>query len=348
MSIMAETPGLGDLVAKALEISGGSDARVEPLAGDGSDRRFFRIFCGTVSYVGLLSPRVRLDGLDENDSYLRIGNHLLSKGIPVPRIVFGDAEAGRFLLEDAGDCHLQKLAAGCRQNLLSVYRPVIVLLADLHRKAGDGFRPDFCFDSHIYDPRFVFERELEYFRRAFCNGYLRLEVGPEDLRSDFEMLAEQAGAVDTACVFHRDFQSRNIMVTGEGLRLIDFQGMRFGPPAYDLASLLVDPYVEIPAKIQNVLLGEYWAVAADFFPCDREGFLRDYYAVRLCRNLQILGAFGFLGVEKAKLRFLRYIPWAWEQLLHHLHSDRCAGRYPRLEALVNGIQLPAARCPEKI
>ena len=75
---------------------------------------------------------------------------------------------------------------------------------------------------------------------------LGLEIDPDELRPDFEALAEAAGVVKSSLVFHRDFQSRNIMVCRAGLWLLDFQGMRFGPPAYDLASLLIDPYVSIP------------------------------------------------------------------------------------------------------
>ena len=98
-SIIDNVPGLGVLVAKAGEISGAAEnVRVASLFGDGSDRRFFRFFCGSSSLIGLISPRVREDSTDENDSYLLIGNHLFSKRLPVPRILYADAGEGRFLL----------------------------------------------------------------------------------------------------------------------------------------------------------------------------------------------------------------------------------------------------------
>jgi aminoglycoside/choline kinase family phosphotransferase len=143
-------PGLEDLVEKAKTISGAFEkVRVSPLFGDGSDRKFFRIFCGSSSLIGLISPRLRKDSTDENDSYFLIGNHLHSKGLPVPRILYADAGNGRFLLEDAGDLHLQNFVHSRRKNLESIYSHVITMLGALHRKAPNGFEPGFCFDEKI-------------------------------------------------------------------------------------------------------------------------------------------------------------------------------------------------------
>ncbi len=306
---------------------------VMPLFGDGSDRKFFRIFCGNTTFIALISPRKNAEGIDENDSYMNIGRHLHARGIPVPRILFANAVLGCFLLEDAGDLHLQRFALKTPQSLEKIYRRVLLMLASLHRKAPEGFSPDFCFDTPLYDAQFIFERELEYFRKYFLNGFLRLETGPEKLRPEFEKLAEAAECRRMRFVFHRDFQSRNIMVSKNRLWLIDFQGMRFGPPAYDLASLLVDPYVKIPGEIQDRLTRFYWSAAERFLECSRSEFMRNYTAVRLCRNLQILGAFGFLGLVKGKKQFLDYIPGAFRQLRGWLLRN-CGRRYPELERVV--------------
>ena len=54
------------------------DWKIAALAGDGSDRRFFRVRQGERHFVALLAPRKAPSGLDENDSYWLIGRHLLS------------------------------------------------------------------------------------------------------------------------------------------------------------------------------------------------------------------------------------------------------------------------------
>jgi hypothetical protein len=313
-----------------LELAG---ARVIPLAGDGSDRRFYRIRKGRLHFVALSSPRQAGREIDENDSYHRIGSHLHGRGIPVPRFFWSDPGNGWYLLEDLGDIHLQRYAERGVADLPLLYGRAVRLLAAMHRRIPEGFRPDFCFDTAVYDPPFVHARELEYFRKAFLVAYAGLDASPEELRHDFENLAEAAGVHESSMVIHRDFQSRNIMVRNGALRLLDFQGMRFGPLAYDLASLLVDPYVALPRDLQEGLVGLYWSSTGKAMHGSFRRFMESYRAVRLCRNLQALGAYGYLGLVKGKTRFFRYIPRGWQQLRYWL-AGPCKDRYPALQKCV--------------
>ncbi|NLI81678.1 MAG: phosphotransferase [Deltaproteobacteria bacterium] len=313
--------------------------KVRALKGDGSDRKFYRIHVGTSHWIVLISPRRKAHRVDENDSYFLIGGHLLQRGIPVPRILAADVSRGWFLLEDLGDCLLQSRARRPALDLERLYGRVVRLLSRLHREAPHGFRREFCFDTHVYDPPFVFARELEYFRQAFLVETMKLEVSSEDLREDFENLADEAAGGKWKGVIHRDFQSRNIMLCKGELRIVDFQGMRFGPPAYDLASLLVDPYAALPPTLQDGLARLYWNCSRGFLGCSRETFLRSYISTRVCRNLQILGAYGFLGMTKGKGEFLQYIPRALSQL-HCWLRGPCRNRFPRLTKVLRLLGNP--------
>ncbi len=312
-------------------------AIVTPLAGDGSDRKFFRIRQGALHFVALVSPRKNPSGIDENDSYYLIGAHLARCGVPVPKILCSDVDRGVFILEDLDDCHMQRLANRGGSDLRSLYRRALKLLLKMHERAPEGFQPSFCFDASLYDPSFVYVRELEYFRTAFLEKYLGLEGTAEELRIDFENIAEAAGAREQELVMHRDFQSRNLMVCKGALRLVDFQGMRFGPPAYDVASLLIDPYVILPNSVQEDLFELYWTSAKGFLHCAHREFKDSYRAVRLCRNMQVLGAYAFLSIVKGKSYFARYIPQAW-RLLHQWINGPCNGLYPELQRRINSIQ----------
>jgi aminoglycoside/choline kinase family phosphotransferase len=316
----------------------------EPICPDGSDRRFYRLHHKRLSWVALVSPRKKQEGVDENDSYLRIGSHLHDRHIPVPRIVWSDTTRGYFLLEDAGEDHLQRCANAGQANLRSLYQWALGLLVHLHRKAPEGFDSSYCYDTALYDPSFVYTRELEYFRKAFAVDYLGAELSEESFRSDFENLAEAAGVHKTSLVFHRDFQSRNIMVYRNALKLLDFQGMRFGPPTYDLASLLIDPYVTLPRYLEETLVELYWLAAKGLLGGSRSEFIESYKALRLCRNLQALGAYGFLGGVKGKKQFLQYIPRAWKQL-HEWINGPCRGKYPTLQAWINTMH--ESGCPAR-
>ena len=329
---------LRSVISEIARTAGFSEAppTIEDLLGDGSERRFFRLRYRERHAILLISPRQKHDEIDENDSYFLIGKHLSERQVPVPRFYWADVARGFFLLEDLGDLHLQAHARRWRGNLFSVYGRVVQLLVDLHHRARDGFDSGYCFDSAIYDPAFVYQRELEYFRERFLNGYLGLEIGPDDLRPDFEKLAEAAGDTSRSHVIHRDFQSRNIMIRAQALRLIDFQGMRFGPPAYDLASVLIDPYVGIPHELERRLVALYWVKANKNLDCSFGRFMESYRMLRLCRNFQILGAYGYLGMVRGKRHFLRYIPQAWAQL-HFWVNYAGGGRYQAVQTLVNRI-----------
>lgn len=315
---------------------GGDAFQVEALVGDGSDRRFYRLRHGSTRLVVLCSAAHEGSGVGENHSYLRIGLHLLDKGLPVPRILWADAARGFFVLEDLGDCHVEKLARRSILKRRRLYGKLLKLLVNLHHRARHGFEESFCFDGPVYNASFIYTRELEYFRKAFLIGCLSEEIDGEDLRHDFENLAEAGEKCPRSLVFHRDFQSRNVMIAGGELRLIDFQGMRFGPPTYDLASTLLDPYVELDADFQKSIVLLYWKLTRGLWNYRYTDFKASYEAVRLCRNLQVLGAYGFLGLEKGKKHFLKYIPGAWGRLIAWL-TGPLRGRFPKLEKKVRNI-----------
>jgi N-acetylmuramate 1-kinase len=315
----------------------GEYAAVKVLQGDGSERRFFRVRQGSYHAVVLISPRRTFDGIDENDSYFLIGNHLYRHHVPVPRIHWADPARGRFLLEDLGDLHLQTYVNRRRVDLVKVYEGAVLLLVDMQKRVREGFDENFCFDTAVYDPAFVYQRELEYFRQRFLNGCLGAEVGPDDLRQDFENIAEEAGDDSRAHLVHRDFQSRNLMVCGHRLRLVDFQGMRFGPAGYDLASLLIDPYVRISPEIEMRAISLYWSGARHYLEGSLGRFVKSYAVLRLCRNLQVLGAYSYLGLVRGKRHFLDYLPRAWKQLLFWI-NEYPRTRYPVLRRLVNGLE----------
>ncbi len=288
--------------------------------------------------VGLCSPRRTAVGIDENDSYHLIGRLLHACGLPVPRFHWADPARGIFLLEDLGDRHLQALVSGRPPAVVAqAYTRVLRLLVKLHRVVPARFDERFCFDESCYSAEFVYRRELEYFRREFLNGFLARRIDEASLARDFRRLADLAGVERRDQVIHRDFQSRNLMVQRGAIRIIDFQGMRYGPSVYDLASLLADPYVDLDPALQRRLERDYWHGISRRFGGDRKTFSRQYEAVRLCRHLQILGAYGFLTRKKGKVAFERYIPAAWVGLMRWLQEASTARQLPRLRACLQEL-----------
>jgi N-acetylmuramate 1-kinase len=309
---------------------------MQPIAADGSDRQFYRLRGPGGSCICLYHPHPPGKPVTENDSYFSIGRHLRRQGVPVPDIFTYCREEGWFLLEDVGDRslqehYLQQTEAPAR---LALYRQVLQVLVHLQTVGTQGFSPEWCFDTPVYDAELVRQRECHYFVQAFAQGYLGLAVSLEELREDFELLLQRALHPEQRFVLHRDFQSRNLMVYDNQVWLIDFQGARLGPLQYDLAALLLDPYVNLPLSTQEILLTAYLELLQPYLPVDPEGWRQRYNYVALCRNLQILGAYGFLSQQKGKTFFQQFIPAAFWSLQHRL-ACLPAGELPRLRLLVS-------------
>jgi aminoglycoside/choline kinase family phosphotransferase len=112
------------------------------------------------------------------------------------------------------------------------------------------------------------------------------------------------------------------MVIDGSMKIIDFQGARIGPWGYDLASLLYDPYTDLPEGVRRELLGLYLSRYMPQSSCNREKMLQAFYVTALLRTLQVLGAFSFLSREKGKEFFSAYIHPA----LHNMQT-LLAGKY---------------------
>jgi aminoglycoside/choline kinase family phosphotransferase len=318
------------------KIRGASLAEAKPLAGDGSDRLFFRL-PGEPSLVLLCHPQAPGREVTENDSYFLIGRHLKARGVPVPEIHVYCREEHWMLTEDVGDLSLAEAVAAANNNaeVLARYRQALEILIRQQLEGKQGFNPSWCFDTPAVTRPFLLERECLYFVRAYLKGYLGLEVDEAALLPEFERLLAGACPEEATFFLHRDFQSKNLFVQGENLRVLDFQGGREGPLGYDLAALLIDPYVDLDPATQEELLSLYQDLLERRWSFDRESFREQYEHLALCRNLQILGAFGFLTRVKGKSQFARYIPRAVAGLRRRLGA--CPGAFPQLTAIAEMI-----------
>ena len=309
------------------------------LCGDGSDRKWFRFTCGGRRIV-MADHGITLDleGSEVN-AFVQIGEHLYRCGLPVPRIYAHDGFSGLVFLEDLGDLNLQH-AVGQNpddQAVTTLYRQVIDGWLDLTTAAASTFDPAWTCQSETYDVPLVLEKECRYFVDAFLNGYCGMALDYATLGDEFKRLATRTIELGIPGLIHRDLQSRNIMIRAGHPYLIDFQGARHGPIQYDLASLLIDPYVALPAETRRHLLDHAAGQAAGRHGCSRDTFLKGYQHCVVTRNLQMLGAFGYLSRVKGKTEFATWIPRAAKMLAGHIEA---IGRrdYPCLHTIAMTLQ----------
>ena len=309
--------------------------KIEEFSGDGSIRRFFRVTDEDYRCLIVILPPPRDPaGIKEARAAHRIGLHLAQVGAPVPIIYDYVEESGILLCEDLGTCRLYEVVEASQGNdfpfPFEIYKQTVCRLAHMQVSGAKNFDHSWCWDTPIYDRTLMLERESGYFLQALCIDYLGLRPDKSLLASEFEKLADRAGAAPNTFFLHRDFQCRNIMVQDGLPRFIDFQGGRLGPLAYDLASLLMDPYARLSSNTQEELKYLYFNELRSLIPYDEKSFFTEYSALAIQRNLQILGAFSFLSQKRGKSFFTPYI-------LPALLSLQC------MLAKVDGDDYPALR-----
>jgi aminoglycoside/choline kinase family phosphotransferase len=329
-----------DLIKQSCQMLGNSwqleGVQIESLSPDGSLRRFCRIIGKDGSRVIAVAPPAGdTAGLREAVAGWEIGRHLFAGGVPVPELYGFDEQSGLLVCEDLGDVQLHELVvkSGCSSELIvDLYRQVVVELARMQVRGRKNFDCSWCWDTACYDRKLMLERESGYFFQALCCDMLQLPVERQEIEREFIGLANRAQQADASFFLHRDFQSRNIMVQQGRVRFIDFQGGRLGPAAYDLSSLLIDPYAALPERLQDDLLDLYLDEFTTLTPYDRQQFKDEYQVLALQRNLQILGAFAFLSNQRSKPFFLQYIKPSLRSL-QTLLAKASPDEYPCLQAL---------------
>lgn len=313
-----------------------ADIEWQPLPGDGSDRQWYRLRSGKTRLIVADHGIKPSENTCEAEAFVAIGRHLHQKGIPVPQITLADTFAGLVFMEDLGDENLQTRVQTA-PHLSSVhddYCRLIDLLLSMAFRGGENFESHWTYQTHRYDRNVILQGECRYFVEAFLNGFLGMTVDYETLAPECHRLADAIMSIQPVGFMHRDFQSRNIMVRKEQFYLIDFQGGRIGPPHYDLAALLIDPYVDLPMTLRETLLTFFAKRLAQRTGTAATEIQKAYQYCALSRNLQILGAYGFLTRRKDKPHFSRYIPAAVQSLQQNL-SCFDNDEFPMLSKIAN-------------
>jgi hypothetical protein len=277
-----------------------------PLTGDASDRRYFRILVpdGPSFVLSLYAGPFEFEKL----TFVNVARLLSQMPVPIPALIGHADDLGVLAQEDLGDVTLQAhLGAATPAEHAALYRQAVALIATLQRRGAELESPDYV----PYGIAFDVEKltwELDFFIKHFIEAYRGIVIPPaarEELRSEFATLIETlAGEPRVLC--HRDYHSRNLMLHGERLYIIDFQDARMGPDTYDLVSLLRDSYVDLPEQTVNELLAYFLAVKGD--GSQERDFRARFDAMALQRNLKALGTFGYQTTARRNPVYIQYIP----------------------------------------
>ncbi len=289
-----------------------AELELEPIEKGGSDRAFFRVrgAAGGPFILARYGP-----SRPENARQGDITAFLDAKGVRVPHVLFHDRAAGLLGLEDFGGRDLWSFRERPWRERRPLYEAALREVRRIHAltpadAAAWGMELELQFDAALYrwEQHYFFEHALDglWADRVPVEERARLAIRPEWDRVAVELAAKPRVLV------HRDFQSQNVMILPDGRAgLIDFQGLRGGLAAYDLASLLYDPYVTLAESEREELLAFYHALPG---AARGEGFAREFALCAMQRLMQALGAYGNLGLNLGKKGFLAHVPVAAERL----------------------------------
>lgn len=325
------------------EAMGLSKVSVEWLAGDGSDRCYFRVRSPetTKSFVVMQLSGADLEHLKAGSyDWVEISGLLDSCGVLVPKPVVTIKDFGALIIDDYGDEMLETRALQCYRKgnlseVLPYYTSCLDTLAKLVgiRAAGPATWTKRCFDEE----RFVWE--LDFFVKKYLEGVCQRALNSKEtqlFQADSRSLARFLAAGSKYFV-HRDFHSRNVMLAGTKTAVIDFQDARLGPISYDLVSLCFDSYVPFSSSERLALLERgiagfletHGSAAADEVH-------NQWRPMLLQRQLKALGSFGYLTVDKMKGDYLKNVSPALTTLLEANLFD---SRWPFLSGeLLNILQ----------
>lgn len=275
-----------------------------PASSDASFRRYFRVSAGGESFIVMDAP----PGKEDLRPYVAIAQRFHALGLHVPRILEQNLEQGFLLLSDLGDrLYLPQLSEATVGRLYGdALGALAVLQTGTFTADAAGFLPD-------YDETLLL-RELELFRDWYLGRHLGLSLNRAQnraLEQVFETLIGSARAQPQVWV-HRDFHSRNLLVTGRNNPgIVDFQDAVLGPVTYDLVSLLRDCYIAWPRERVEDWVKDYRTLALESgIPVgeDDAGFLTWFDLMGVQRHLKATGIFARLYHRDGKLGYLADIP----------------------------------------
>ncbi|MCY3955938.1 MAG: phosphotransferase [Nitrospira sp.] len=327
---------------------------VVPLCGDASNRRYYRLELKDAPIPSLILMQLAdPEGFKVSEEavsdaptdirelpFLNILRPLARNGIPVPALHYYDEAAGLLYLEDFGDLTLFHACSRDGESAVRKYYPLAIdtlVLMHLRLAACDA---DDCqaFSRSFDEPLLMWEFEhfLEYGIWARRDRKPMCADDEKVIRKGFSFIAEWL-AGQPRVFTHRDYHSRNLMVDGDRLGVIDFQDALLGPATYDLASLLRDSYVALDEAFVDEMIDRYvtgMRAELDYdgqerlLLTDLAAFRRLFDFTSIQRNLKAAGRFVYIDRVKGNPKFLADIPRTLGYVRWNLE------KYPELQPLL--------------
>jgi aminoglycoside/choline kinase family phosphotransferase len=313
---------LTQLQAWLQQVLPGETFSLAPASSDASFRRYFRISLATRMLIAMDAPPAQ-----ENCApFIQVAQLFSAAGVHVPEIFAQDLQQGFLLLSDLGaDTYLAQLNETSADAL---YRDANAALIQIQCASQPKQLPP-------YDAALLM-REMRLFPDWYLLKHLNVQLSPaqtEVLENALQLVLQNLLAQPRVYV-HRDYHSRNLMVSQPNPGILDFQDAVYGPITYDLASLYKDAYIAWDESRVLDWTVRYWEDAKRaHLPVgdDFGAFYRDFEWMGVQRHLKVLGIFARLFHRDGKQGYLKDMPLVMRYLRAACERYRALG--PLLQLL---------------
>lgn len=295
---------------------------LQPASADASFRRYFRVSFQDQTLIAMDAPPQQ----EDCTPFTQVAEILAAAGVHVPKIVARNLDQGFLLLSDLGDTTFLQALNNQVDSADQLYGDAIDALIKLQLSQQVEGLPS-------YDEALLL-RELNLFPDWYVAKHLRVAITEKQqavLRSIFTRIIQNNIAQPRVLV-HRDYHSRNLMVTSPNPGVIDFQDAVVGPITYDLVSLFKDAYIRWDEERILDWMIRYWEKARKAglpVSTDFAEFYRDFEWMGVQRHIKILGVFSRLYYRDGKENYLNDMPLVMEYL------RKTCKRYRELHLLLN-------------
>ncbi|SJM94179.1 Aminoglycoside phosphotransferase [Crenothrix polyspora] len=290
-----------------------------PASSDASFRRYFRVTTPEQQFIVMDAPPAQ----ENVEAFIKVATLLSGSQVNVPTIFQHNITDGFLLLQDFGtQCFLDKLST---DNATALYQTAFDSLITLQTNTVTETAPLPRYDNALLT------RELAIFKDWYIDQLLDSKIPDALWQNTQNILITSALEQPSVCV-HRDFHSRNLMVTTENCPgVIDFQDAVIGPISYDIVSLLRDCYIAWPEQQVDAWMTLYHQrlVDATLITCTIAQFKRWFDLMGMQRHLKAIGIFSRLHLRDGKSGYLNDIP----RTLHYV--SRISASYPELSEFSN-------------
>jgi aminoglycoside/choline kinase family phosphotransferase len=303
----------------------GRPFELAPASADASFRRYFRLTFtdDPVSLIVMDAPPSH----EDCRPYIKVAALFGATGVHVPKLIRQNLEQGFLLLSDLGSTTY--LDALTKDNAHNLYAEALGALMSIQASSQPGVLPE-------YD-RELLMRELELFPVWYVSRHKGITLTEQQTAQLYEVFDRivDVNLAEPKVYVHRDYHSRNLMVSAPNPGVLDFQDAVYGPMTYDLASLFKDAYIHWEEDFTLDLLARYWETARELglpVRADFAEFHRDYEWMGVQRHIKVLGIFARLCHRDGKDGYLKDMPL----VLHYLR--KACERYGELRPLLRILE----------